>query len=550
VDLKSLFIVVRWVLLLACSSVVLAQPQVFKVDTTLQSIAVQVADKQGNQVHGLTAPDFTLLEDGHPQRIAFFEAESEPISLAILLDVARSMDFGGKLERARALLASLIRDNRPEDEIFFMPFADAIGPFEQLTSEQRLRPPAIARLGHSGSALYDALASALCHMRTAKNLRQAVVVITDGMDQQSRLKLEQLVDLVRSSSCQVFMVGLYNQPEYEVFRQRRKTVTIAGLREVDNPLVVFERLSKESGAESFFPKSAQGFKRALDRIWALLKAEYTLAYYPQKPDKVRNIDVRVTRGGVRISARRSVGSESGMDTVRFTATGCAVSPIEHPYRWETRVTSSSPSPMVYHEDFSDLRSGWPNHIDPWTSARYVREGFELYRIPLSAGAPSGRSPIREGEGFVADMSDTVIAAYGPWWSDFRASAWLEPGSGPPASVGLVFDFNESGYYAFLLTRFRPEGWMGFTLVKGNMEGVSSVVIPQTRLVGFERYAKHKLSVECNRGQITLAVDDHQVASMEDVSAKYGLVGFGVFGDCRAWRKCRIVVNDLLVQAIP
>jgi hypothetical protein len=83
-----------------------------------------------------------------------------------------------------------------------------------------------------------------------------------------------------------------------------------------------------------------------------------------------------------------------------------------------------------------------------------------------------------------------------------------------------------------------------------MEGVSSVVIPQTRLVGFERYAKHKLSVECNRGQITLAVDDHQVASMEDVSAKYGLVGFGVFGDCRAWRKCRIVVNDLLVQAIP
>jgi hypothetical protein len=71
-------------LLLEWSPGALAQAPapVFKVDTNLQSIAVQVGDKQGNHVHGLSASDFTLLEDGQRQKIAFFEAESEPISLA------------------------------------------------------------------------------------------------------------------------------------------------------------------------------------------------------------------------------------------------------------------------------------------------------------------------------------------------------------------------------------------------------------------------------------------------------------------------------------
>jgi VWFA-related protein len=188
VNPKSLPVVLQPTLLIACASLVLAQTPLFKVDTNLQSIAVQVTDKQGNYVHGLAVSDFTLLEDGRPQKIAFFESESQPISLAVLMDVGRSMDWGGKLDRALVLLAPLIRGNLPEDEIFFMPFTDETGPFEQLTDEQRMQRPTIPLLGHRGSAVYDALASALCHMRAAKNVRQAIVVITDGVDEHSRLR--------------------------------------------------------------------------------------------------------------------------------------------------------------------------------------------------------------------------------------------------------------------------------------------------------------------------------------------------------------------------
>jgi hypothetical protein len=129
-------------LLFLCSSIGFAQeePLVFRVDTRLQSIAVQLTDRDGNYVQGLSASDFTLLENGKPQRIAFFGAEHQPVSLAVLIDSSLSMDAGGKLDQARAFLAPLIRGHLPEDEIFLLPFDDKVGKLASLTPEQRLQP--------------------------------------------------------------------------------------------------------------------------------------------------------------------------------------------------------------------------------------------------------------------------------------------------------------------------------------------------------------------------------------------------------------------------
>src|ERR1700690_267181 len=96
----------RSALSLVSVSLALAQSEsgVFVANTDLQSIAVRVADKQGRDVHGLAASDFIILEDGVPQKIAFFGAENQPISLAILLDTSFSMKASQKLDRARRLL--------------------------------------------------------------------------------------------------------------------------------------------------------------------------------------------------------------------------------------------------------------------------------------------------------------------------------------------------------------------------------------------------------------------------------------------------------------
>jgi hypothetical protein len=314
-----------------------------------------------------------------------------------------------------------------------------------------------------------------------------------------------------------------------------------GLREIDNPVLVFKRLAKESGAESFFPSTERDFKKALDHISALLEAEYTLAYYPSRVEEVRKIEVKVKRSGVRVSARHTVGSNEAINTVHFIATGCTVSPQRHPYPWESRVTSNSSSPLIYDEDFSDPRSGWPSRFDSGSREHYIRGGYELSRWVIP-----GNAHVQTSNDYIVDSGGTFVAAYGPWWNSFRAWSWIDATGARPNHAGMFFDVNELGYYALLLTP-PIDGKVAFELVKGNWDGVQSVIVPRTSLAEFEQNTKHKLAVEVNRRQISLAVDNHHVGMIQDFAVKYGLVGFGLVGKSGGGR---VIVHDLHVEAIP
>ena len=119
-----------------------AQGPVFTATTNLQSIPIQATDRQGNPVSGLTASDFTLLEDGRPQKIAFFAAEHQPVSLAILMDASRGMDFGGKLDRARAAIRTRNNENftlsGSEGEAFDPKLIEVLDPERVLLARERL----------------------------------------------------------------------------------------------------------------------------------------------------------------------------------------------------------------------------------------------------------------------------------------------------------------------------------------------------------------------------------------------------------------------------
>src|SRR6185437_16823790 len=146
---------------------------VFKSETDLQSVPVRVVDKQGKDVTGLGVNDFTLLEDSHPAKIAFFAAEHQPISLAILVDTSNSMSSSEKIGRIQSVLTPLLHASRP-DEVFLMQFTNQVGLLETLTAEQRLNPPLAAVTStRGGTALYDALATALCRLEAAKNPQRA-----------------------------------------------------------------------------------------------------------------------------------------------------------------------------------------------------------------------------------------------------------------------------------------------------------------------------------------------------------------------------------------
>jgi hypothetical protein len=445
------------------------------------------------------------------------------------------MKSSRKLERALALLGPLIRGNLPDDEIFLVPFTGRIGPFVSLTAEQRLTPPLIrADAAQGGTALYDAMATALCHLRTARNVKQAVVVITDGADQNSRLRIEQLIHLTEASQPQIFMVGFWGGEESDYYRHSEHTLTLVSGREIDNPLDVFTRVAKESGAEAFFPSSERELKQVLERILGILRAQYTLAYYPENIKTLRTIEVKVHRSGVTVRARREAGSEAyGGQPVHFDSSSCEVSPIDHPYPWEPLVTHNPSGTISYQEHFSDPRTGWPNHF----GSRYASGAYEMYRKLL---------PTSTTQRQLNWIDVGTIAAYGPWWSDFRASILVDDRGSDQEGEGMVLRLNDRGYYALLLTRISTKH-CSFKLVKKNwptsfyspfISHHEDVIIPWTGCTPTNEHdeaeykrqtTQMKLTVECKGEQITIWLDDVQKARIKDDSFSEGYVGIAQLG---------------------
>ena len=179
---------------------------VLRSEVDLQTVNVQVKDKQGNSVLGLAAHDFTVRENGKPQKIAFFDAGNGPVTVAVLVDSSSSMVSEGQLGSALQIAARFMRIARPGDDIYAMDFTEWTGPFERLTAASNCGIPGrspyrLRGVGHGGVRCH-------CHsdMSSAysKNPSQAIIVITDAVDEHSRLTLDQLIDLVRAQRAQLF----------------------------------------------------------------------------------------------------------------------------------------------------------------------------------------------------------------------------------------------------------------------------------------------------------------------------------------------------------
>lgn len=524
---------------------------------------VPVKDKQGNDVKGLVASDFSVREDGDPQKIEFFDAGTGPVSVAVLVDSSGSMARSGRFGSAQDIAARFMRMARPGDQIWAMDFTEWTGPFQQLIAEQLSSsgPVPLPLAGGSGSAVNDAIASAICHLRDSKNPRQAIIVITDGVDEHSRVSLDRLIQFVRSQRAQLFLIGTPSRSEFNFEKHPEPKVTLVTGRDIDNPVVEFDRLAKEAGAETFIPKSESGLEDALKAVSNLLDSEYTLAYYPTKTShKVRKIEVKVNRSGAHVLAGRFVvaNPDSG-EMVHFVEGTCTVSPEQNPYPYDSHVTND-PAGTVYRDDFSDRESGWPQHPD----SHYIFGGYELTSIkpPSADDAPPRETMnvgVRVGQStnLVATYEENVVAAYGPSWHDFRVSAAIRPVFGSNsggqeqkftkpirAAAGLVFRMNQNGYYAVLIgpSPQHPKK-LAVEVVARTFSGGSFaeiVIIPWTT-VDWASPAGLQLVVENVGNQIGIFVDGQPVGSARDDTFTEGYAGFTVSAPVHA------VFSNLVVE---
>jgi len=291
-----------------------------RVDVRLVNVVTTVTDVRGRSIPNLTVEDFVLEEDGKPQEIMHFSQDhSVPVSIGILLDTSGSMDR--KIRTAVEAVERFIRRVDQNDEIFLISFSGRPVLRQDFTNDRQKLSQALGKVNPTGgTALYDALTDGLTKIRTGRHSKRAILLITDGQDTASTSTLDEVVQSIRQSDMLIYPVGispLTYAKDFDVFQSAEASALIAGKLvpvaqskrdEVD--LKVLRSLAENSGgrafmlAESLINRGGQ-IERVLDTIADELRSQYTLGFYPERPDDGRYHSLRVrTRSGSIVRARR------------------------------------------------------------------------------------------------------------------------------------------------------------------------------------------------------------------------------------------------------
>ena len=181
----------------------------FRTGVELINVNATVSDDSGRFVTGLRREDFTVFENGKRQEVTHFSSDRVPVSLGILLDSSGSMSED-KMVSARTAINRLINDLLdPEDELFFLQFSDRARLTQRWTTDRSLISRAVARVQpHGGTAMYDAVAEALPIAQEGRNLKKALLVISDGNDADSQTSPAELRQMIRESEVLVYAIGV------------------------------------------------------------------------------------------------------------------------------------------------------------------------------------------------------------------------------------------------------------------------------------------------------------------------------------------------------
>jgi Ca-activated chloride channel homolog len=260
-------------------------------------IPASVQDRRGNLVRGLRKRDFSLYEDHVPQQIDYFSVEYEdPISIAFLLDVSGSMRQVGKLEAAKEAIRHFVEALRPEDQFALIAFADEqVAWITEFTSDRRRFLERLdVQEGFGQTALNDAVAATPRLVHDAIRGKRAIVLITDGVDNASRLSTSQAAALAKRVNVPIYTLGFSGLPE--VVTRRRPDLNLQVLR----------RISDETGGELFTVRDPDDLKEAVSRIEEILRYQYLIGYHPTRllwDGSYRRIRVETTRNRVVVNAR-------------------------------------------------------------------------------------------------------------------------------------------------------------------------------------------------------------------------------------------------------
>jgi Ca-activated chloride channel family protein len=281
----------------------------YSIRTSVDLVVLRatVRDRKGAPVAGLEKEDFQVFEDKIPQQIQSFSYEDVPVTVGLVIDNSGSM----RSKRSDVINAALafVRSSNPEDQVFVVHFNEHVSmglpdnvPF---TGNQRQLEAALSGNKADGlTALYDAVAVALGQLKNGKWDKKVLIVISDGGDNASRHKLDEILRMVNHSSAILYTLGIFDANDDD-----------------RNPRVL-KQLSRISGGESFFPESLDEILPICMQIARDIRNQYTISYAPanRKSDGTyRAIEVKARkisgRGRLTVTTRAGYSAPSSSSPV-------------------------------------------------------------------------------------------------------------------------------------------------------------------------------------------------------------------------------------------
>jgi Ca-activated chloride channel family protein len=186
--------------------------------------------------------------------------------------------------------------SHPQDEMFAVNFNERVylglPPSIRFTSERDQMRSALVKNAPVGlTALYDALALGIEHLKAGTRERKALVVLSDGGDNSSRRSLDDVLEMAKRSSATIYTIGIYDETNLD-----------------RNPRVL-RRISDLTGGKAYFPASLKEMGRVWRDIAGAIRGQYTLGYHSNDPGRdglFRKVEITAGRNngrGLRVTTR-------------------------------------------------------------------------------------------------------------------------------------------------------------------------------------------------------------------------------------------------------
>lgn len=289
-----------------------------KVTTEVVNVYAVVRDKKGRLIPNLNKEDFELEEDGARQEIRYFAREAEtPLTVGLLIDTSPSQGrvLGVEKQEAKAFIRQVLR---PKDLAFVIHFDLEVELLQEFTSDARLLaraiddtvingggqgvlPSPLPTTPVGGTHLYDAVYLASNDLMRNEVGRKVLILLTDGEDQGSKLKLNAALEAAQKADVISYSIDIVDRAFYW-----GRGMGFSG----DS---VLKKLSDETGGHVVRVNRPGDTAAAFQEIAEELRTQYSLGYSPsnsKRDGSFRKIRLRAAQGDYKIQARRGYYSSS------------------------------------------------------------------------------------------------------------------------------------------------------------------------------------------------------------------------------------------------